>query len=109
MRGGSADHTFGTSALFYPEPNMNKCHVHGVTGVNVVLLLLHLLVRNWKFNFIHICKISKKQKASAACNKEYDSAADRIKLPSATRQTVTQKKLRFQDNHCPLPSMLKLT
>jgi len=24
--------------------------------------------------------------------------ADRIKLPTATRQTVTQKKLRFQDN-----------
>jgi len=42
--------------------------------------------------------MSKKQKASAACNKEHDSAAGRIKLPTATRQTVTQKKLRFQGN-----------
>jgi len=72
---GSADPTLGTSALFYPELNVNKCHVNGVTGLNVILLLLHLLVRNWKFNFIHICKMSKKQEASAACNKEYDSAA----------------------------------
>jgi len=46
--------------------------------------------------------MSKKQKASAACNKEYDSGAGRIKLPTATRQSVTQKKLLFQDNRNPI-------
>jgi hypothetical protein len=39
-----------------------------------------------------------KQKAFAAWNKEHESAADWIKLPIATRQTVTQKNFRFQDS-----------
>jgi hypothetical protein len=52
--------------------------------------------------------MSKKQRASAACSKEYDSAAGWMKLPTATRQTVTQKKLRFQDNLNPTGLSLTL-
>jgi hypothetical protein len=42
--------------------------------------------------------MSKKHEASAACSKECDSAAGPMKPPTVTRQTVTQKKLRFQNN-----------